>query len=53
MLRHFNEQHVYVCFRCDFDVFLIVDLLLIYINILKILVVVDVLTIDWTELNNC
>jgi hypothetical protein len=38
---------------CYIDVFLIVDLLLIYINSLKIVVVVEVLTMNWTELNNC
>ncbi len=38
---------------CYIDVFLIVDLLLIYINSLKIFVVVEVLTMNWTELNNC
>ena len=38
---------------CYIDVFLIVDLLLIYINSLKIVVVVEVLTMNWTDLNNC
>ncbi len=38
---------------CYIDVFLIVNLLLLYINSLKIVVVVEVLTMNWTELNNC
>ena len=38
---------------CYIDVFLIVDLLLIFINSVKIVVVVEVLTMNWTELNNC
>ena len=53
MLNHFNEKHVDVCCMMLFDVFLIVDLLLIYINSLKIVVVVEVLTMNWTDLNNC
>ena len=38
---------------CYIDVFLIVDLLLIYINSVRIVVVVEVLIRIWTELNNC
>ena len=53
MLNHFNEKHVNVGFCCQFVVLIFVVLILSIFVFLKIIVVVKMLKIKLSDVNNC